>query len=168
MEPQQRAGLWPPSLLPRQAGSSILAPPSGLQPQDTRAFHRATSSGFFGRRRSVDVRAWVQFQDPVLSIDPLASRPRLYLLLCFSPSHRWLCFLVPNEYFSVFKSGCGLLRTAPTQRAERRSTERSFPFRQHHSPGKTTRRKGLACSIPAVVLDGSSLVTLQGHSYSMY
>lgn len=112
------------------------------------SFHPAPFPGFAGRQQRADVWARVQFQDPVLSLDPLCC----YTSFCASPSHCWLCSLVPNEHSSVFQSGCGLLHTATTQRAERQSTERSFPFLQHRSSGKnhSQDRSGLLnhCSCP--------------------
>lgn len=143
------------------------APPSGSQSQDTQVYTELLSQDLldgskvltYGPGFSSKIQSRLQTLLPVV---------HGYTSFYASPSHCWLCFLVPNEYFSVFKSGCGLLCTALTQRAERRNTERSFPFLQHHSPGKTTRRKSLACSITAAVLDRSCLAALQGHSYSMH
>lgn len=95
-------------------------------------------------------------------LQTLSAALQSYTSFCASPSRCWLCSLVPNEHSSVFQSGCGRLRTATTQRAERQSAERSFPFLQHHSSGKNPSqdRSGLFnhCSCPG----GSCLAAPQG------
>lgn len=87
-------------------------------------------------------------------LETLSASLQSYTSFCASPPHCWLCSLVPNEHSSVFQSGCGLLSTATTQRAGRQSTERSFPFLQHHSSGKkrSQDRSGLLnpCSCPGL------------------
>lgn len=145
----------------RAAACSSHAPPSGSQPQDTRASTQPPSQDLDGSR-SVDVWAWVQFQDPVLSINPFVYCPRLYLLLCFSlpllalrPCPKRTLLSIPVRLWSP--PYC-----PDTKSTEKGAQKGAFLSSSTTSLGTLLTGKGLACSGTAVVLVRSCPAALQG------
>lgn len=118
------------------------------------SFQPAPFPGFAGRQQSADVREQVQFQNPVLSVDPLCCSPKAtppFVLLPPTAGSAPLSQMNTPQY----SSQAVVSSTLPQhkEQRERESTERSFPFLQRHSSGKKNHsqdRSGLLnhCSCP--------------------
>lgn len=125
----QRSWLQPSDPRPRaRLSSRTNAPPSGWQSEHRHPFDKPFSQGLLEGTEALSTGLGLDPR-PIRVCSPSCLLPKaIPLFVLLPPSHCWLCFLVPHEYFSVCRSGCGLLSTALIQRAKRWSTERSLPF----------------------------------------
>lgn len=133
---------------------SLHAPPSGSQPQRTLPCTELFSQDSLDSS-SVDVWAWVQFQDPGLSIDPLCQLSKVippFVLLPPTAGSASSSQMNTSQY----SSQAAVSSVLPQHKEQRDGAQKgAFLSLQHHSPGKTIHRKGLACSVTTVPLDRS-------------